>query len=656
MMRRRIIIALLALLPLCVSAQFNVDRVIISGRSALYYEDYVLAIQHFNRAIASKPYKYEPWYYRGIAKYYLDDFAGAEDDCTEAIRLNPYVVGIYELRGLCRIRQKKYEEAITDYERALKDDPSAQNYWFNRMLCRVELKDYDRAQLELDTIIQKWNSFARAYSVKAGVCLLQKDTTDAVKWLDKALELDPYDSEGWMTRASISLARQDWKEADQQLSKVIHLKPKMVANYVNRALVRLNINNLRGAMSDYDTAIEIDPDNFLAHYNRGLLRVQVGDDNRAISDFDYVIKMEPGNIMAIYNRALLLHKTGDLRGAIRDYTTIIDQYPNFWAGLYSRADCYRRLGMTNQAELDEFKVFKAQMDKHIGIQPRWSRNQVRQTRKKSEIDFDKYNQIVVQDEEEPVEHEYESVYRGKVQNRKMEIDHMPMYQLSFFKYDNLIKSYQVFSQAVDAYNQQKHPRHQLYLTCNPRSLNEPQSKAIFALVDTLTEAILDSRDVKVQQSLLLQRAVAYTVVQNYSEAIDDLNTCLDIDPTMALAYWQRGVCEALLNEMSFVQGSDSKIKSASALYDLNKALELLPAEPYIYFDRGNLHLSEGDYNKAIDDYTLSIEANHQLAEAYFNRGLARIHAGHRKEGISDLSKAGELGLYGAYSKIKEYSK
>ena len=93
-------------------AQFNTDRLIMIGRSALYYEDYVLSMQYFNQVIAARPYLYEPWYLRGVAKYYLDDYAGAESDCTEALTRNPYVVGIYELRGLCRIQQKNFTDAI----------------------------------------------------------------------------------------------------------------------------------------------------------------------------------------------------------------------------------------------------------------------------------------------------------------------------------------------------------------------------------------------------------------------------------------------------------------------------------------------------------------------------------------------------------------
>ena len=110
----RKLLFLLLLVPMTSWAQFNTDRLVMIGRSALYYEDYVLSIQYFNQAITAKPYLFEPWYYRAVAKYYLDDYVGAEGDCTEAISRNPYVVGIYELRGLCRIQQKNFTDAIAD--------------------------------------------------------------------------------------------------------------------------------------------------------------------------------------------------------------------------------------------------------------------------------------------------------------------------------------------------------------------------------------------------------------------------------------------------------------------------------------------------------------------------------------------------------------
>ena len=178
-MRR--IFYLLLFIPLVSFAQFNTDRLVMIGRSALYYEDYVLSIQYFNQAISQKPWLYEPWFFRGVAKFYLEDYRGAESDCSEAIERNPYVVSAYELRGLCRINQKKYSEAVSDYDRALRYDPENQGLWHNRVLCLIQEKNYDRALAEIDTMIVHWSRYARAYSMQAEVYLMQKDTTKAVQ-------------------------------------------------------------------------------------------------------------------------------------------------------------------------------------------------------------------------------------------------------------------------------------------------------------------------------------------------------------------------------------------------------------------------------------------------------------------------------------------
>lgn len=646
-MRR--VLLFLALLPLMVQAQFNTDRLVMIGRSALYYEDYVLSIQYFNQAISMKPWLYEPWFFRGVAKFYLDDFRGAENDCSEAIERNPYVINAYELRGLCRINQKKYRDAIKDYDRALRYNPDNQGLWHNRILCLIQEKDYDLALAQIDTMSTRWSKYARAYAMQAEVYLLKQDTTKAVKSLDKSLELDPYDGGIWAERAVISLARQKWKEGEEFLTKSIHLLPKHAGNYINRALARFNQNNLRGAMADYDKALDLDPNNFLGHYNRGLLRAQVGDDNRGIEDFDFVLKLEPDNIMALFNRALLLEQTGNLRAAIRDYSKVIEEFPNFWFGLQHRASCYRRLGNTKQAELDEFRILKAQMDKRYGKQPRLSKKQMR---KRSDIDPDKYNQLVVADEQE-VEHEYKSDYRGRVQNRKTDLVFQPMYGLTFIQPQNAVKAETPFENSVDAFNQAS-GSYTVYLSCDQPTVGEDRMKQTFAYIDSLSTVIDETKTTARVAPLLILRAVAYASIQNFDNAIDDLSICLQIDSTSSLAYWQRAVCQAKINEFNASEGTNVELKSANVLGDLSDAITLAPQNSYLYYNRGNLYAMRGDYQRAIADYSQAITINQDLAEAYYNRGLAKIFAKHVEEGIADLSKAGELGLYQAYSVIKKY--
>lgn len=77
-MKRYLLLCLL--IPLLGKAQLNADGVITIGRNALYYEDYALSIQYFNQVIQAKPYLYEPYYYRAVAKYYLGDYTGAASD------------------------------------------------------------------------------------------------------------------------------------------------------------------------------------------------------------------------------------------------------------------------------------------------------------------------------------------------------------------------------------------------------------------------------------------------------------------------------------------------------------------------------------------------------------------------------------------------
>lgn len=647
-MRR--ILYLLIVWPILANAQFNTDRLVMIGRSALYYEDYVLSIQYFNQAISQKPWLYEPWFFRGVAKFNLDDFRGAESDCSEAIERNPYVVSAYELRGLCRINQKKYAEAVMDYDRALRYDPENQGLWHNRILCLIQEKEYDRALAQIDSMTSHWAKYARAYAMQAEVHLLQKDTTKAVKSLDKSLELDPYDGGIWAQRAIISLAREKWKEGEEFLSKSIHLLPKHPGNYINRAMARYNQKNLRGAMADYDTALDLDPNNFLGHYNRGLLRAQVGDDNRGIEDFDFVLKLEPNNLMALFNRALLLEQTGNLRAAIRDYSKVIEEYPNFWFGLQHRASCYRRLGNSKQAELDEFRILKAQMDKRYGKQPRLSKNQMR---KRSDEDLEKYNQLVVADEQE-VEHEYKSDYRGRVQNHKAELALQPMYGLTFTRQQNAVSPDSPYEDTVVAFNESSGSR-PLYVSCDQSKLNEEGMQQSFAYIDSLSTAIDATKSTVDVKSLLLLRAIAYCAIQNFDSAIDDLGIYLQIDSTSSLAYWQRAVCQAKINEFNASQGTNTDLQTANVLGDLSDAIRLAPRNAYLYYDRGNLYALRRDYQHAIDDYTRAIMLEKNLAEAWFNRGLARIYLKKTSEGIEDLSKAGELGLYQAYSVIKKYT-
>ena len=85
-MIKKILLAIL-LLPTLLYAQINTERVMTIARNALYFEDYVLSIQYFNQVINAKPYLYEPYFFRALAKSTWT-ISGAEADCDLAIQRN----------------------------------------------------------------------------------------------------------------------------------------------------------------------------------------------------------------------------------------------------------------------------------------------------------------------------------------------------------------------------------------------------------------------------------------------------------------------------------------------------------------------------------------------------------------------------------------
>jgi len=657
-LKRTMVFLLLVLQPCLCFSQYKVDRLLLSGRVAMHYEDYVLSIQYFNQAINQKPYLWEPWHLRAIAKYYLEDWIGAESDATKAIELNPYLTSLYDLRGIALIKQERYSDAIKDYTKAISLEPQNQGFWYNRAVCYMENKQYEEAQLQLDTVIVKWKNYAPSYLVKAELYLHQKDTVTAQQWLKKCLDIDSHNAEAWRMNAYLAMSKNKWAEAEKSFDKALHYKQKDVGCYINRALVRLKQNNLRGAMSDYDIAIEYSPNNFLAHYNRGLLRQQVGDYNRAIEDFDCVLSFEPGNIMALFNRATLLDRTGDLRGAIRDYSIVINKFPDFWTGLQYRAECYRKLGMIAKAERDEFRILKAQMNKHLGYQKRWSRSKLSAMRKLSDIDPEKYNQIVVEDEQDD-DHEYKSEYRGKVQNRQVKEQYQPYLALTICNKVSGVTSYTPYDFDMDAYLESLKSMDELQDISLPviNGVGEGTGTSTFSIVDKVSDMIDRCKDDNLRWKLLLLRSIAFSSAQNYQDALKDIEIVLSVNPDNVVALWQKTVCSAMVAEYEqTISAKDIALYNSKVGDDFKVIRNLRKDNSMLYYNEGTFYARRKEYDKALLLLTKAIEIDEGLPYAYYNRALVYLQMQDMQKAQIDLGKAGELGMYNAYSLMKSNKK
>lgn len=682
---KNFILSVCLLFNISLSAQvIDADKVMIIGRNALYYEDYVLAIQYFNQVVKAKPYLSEPYYYRAVAKFLLEDFKGAEEDCTSCIERNPFITNAYFVRGDSRLNLGDYDGAIEDYDKSLTMVPENKPVLTNLSLANIQKKDYTRAEDILNKLVVQDSSYVQAYLIRGSMFLEKGDTIQAINDYNKAIVKDPYLSQSYSRRGVLYSQLKEYDKALADFDEAIKLEPLFSGNYINRGLVKYYKDDYRGAMADYDKVVDLEPNNIIGRFNRGLLRAQVGDDNRAITDFDVVLTFEPSNYIAYFNRALLKSNTGDYKGAISDFDKVLDEYPDFYQGFYARSDLKKKIKDTQGADKD-FRYAKAEEDRirkaiFAGKEP--AKKEGDKTREKSDNTIDKFNLLMVADKTEQEKNKYNNATRGKVQNQQVNVDLEPIFVISYYeKFDEVKKAVHFYSR-IDELNKKRIFSQLLKITNAETSLTQEQIAFHFASIDEFSKQIDNNKE---DSLLYLGRAIDYMLVQNFPSAIEDLNKAVAINPNFAIAHFCLGVIytkQLELNEKNKqditsqqdetgkinlkdagktvagdMQGTLPGVDFKSPEYNLaiksfSKAIEIDPRFVYAYYDRASVKASLRNYQDAILDYNIAINLDPEFAEAYFNRGICRLLMGDKDKGIVDMRKAGEMGMVNAYGIIK----
>ncbi len=672
-------------------AQINTDRVLIIGRNALYFEDYVLAISYFNKVIRVKPYLAEPYYLRAYAKYSLDDLKGAKKDMDKAIEISPFHAEFFSFRADIQGRYGAYHEAIDDFAKAIEIEPDNPSIYFNRGIIHMNMKKYEEAVEDYTSVLNIDKGQYGAYINRAIAHLNLKDTLKAVADMEEAITVNPLVADAHKFSAVIFYEMNDFDKALTRINEAIRLKQEDPTYYILRGVIRYQKDDLRGTMEDFDKVIELDPKNILAYSNRGLLRTEVGDVNNAIDDFSRVLAMHPNDLLTLFNRALLYLRVGQYNDAISDLSLIISYYPNYPDAYRARSQAYAALHRDQKAQQDYNMAYKLEQDRNKKAEERAKSEKdgsakPKETRKESDDDINNHDKIAVLDDFGLDETEKDDIHnlRGKIQNKNIIVDLEPVYGLTFFSVDTLINRARYFKPEVTQFNQ--HLTYGRPLIFSNREVENDDNSALeyFKTIKDITNDLEKNPN---QNKIRFVRAVYYTIVMNYSNAIADYDYIIQHQSGESsykhFAYLNRAyVRYKMVEMMNSMEESDlpdnlsdaggnnllnnkqpvdknKKVVRHVMDYeliekDLNKVLEYKPDFEFAYYDLGILQCLKKNYKEALVDFNKAIELNPFFAEAYFNRGLTRIYLKDEEEGTLDLSKAGELGLYKAYNVIKRY--
>ena len=630
-------------------AQWNTASMLQEGKSAIYFDDYVSAIDNFNRIIRVKPYLSEPYFFRGLAKLNLDDFEGAVKDYTRAIELNPNYFHAYMYRGIAYQQLGQLEEAMADYDTAVAINPGDAYVYANRAVARAEMGDYKGAEEDYSRALRIDGRLLAAYLNRAIMRERLNDTEGAVKDCNAAIKLNMFSDEAYGLRGYLAYRQGDRKEAIADYTRALKANPNNIRVLMSRAMVWYELKEYPEALADYTEVLRVDSSYAFAYYNRALLRAEIGDYNNAIRDLDKVLEMNPDNILIYFNRGLLKMDIRDYEGAYDDFTASISIYPDFVKAYLARA-----------AVSAEEKDYAAAEEDHLRAEEIMARyRRMKEGDRNALVDttenFQRLIDINSRDDR------MREAINGRLQDRNVIVELQDMFVVQYLPLDTLRKGkVQYFNRQIMVFNQRHN--YQPALTVSNKHFDYPADFAD-AYIERLTENVTENRSA-VDDFLL--RGALYLNQGRFTEAIGDFKAILEREPRNLFALFNLAgarmrmydYIESIEDDTAPVVGEEEKVKRtvdySLVLEGYEKCLAIDSSFVFARFNIANVYAKSGKIEEAIAMYTDVIERDDDIAEAYYNRGLLYIYIGNKAAANADLSKAGELGLADSYSVIKRY--
>lgn len=649
-MRRVVILLLFILLSATSFAQWNTYNLLQMGKSAIYFDDYVSAIDNFNNIIRVKPYLSEPYFFRGLAKLNLDDYEGAINDYTKAIDLNPNYFHAYLYRGIAYHNLKRYEGAMADYEQAISLNPGDAYVYANRGITKAEMGDYNGAEKDYSKALIIDNKLLAGYLNRAIMREKLDNVEGAMADCNAAIKLNMFSDDAFGLRGYLWYKKKDYHNAIDDYNRALKANPKNKRVLMSRAIVWYDMKKYQETLDDYTEVLRIDSNYIYAYYNRAMLRAEVGEYNNAIADLDRVVEMNPDNILIYFNRGLLKMDIKDYPGAYNDFTESIRLYPDFVKAYMARASVSSTMKNYAAADQDSYRA-KEIMDRY---------RKMKEGDKNALVDTtENFHRLI---DINAREDRMRDVINGRVQDKNVIIELQNIFRLQYLSIDSLRSGkVQYYNKYVMAFNQAHN--YNPGITISNKIITYPDD-----WVDQhIEELTIDIHKTGNADSYLL-RGSFYMDRNQFTEAINDFKTITDKDPVNLLAVFNTANARMLMydyiesidDKMVKVVGEKKneqrKVDYSSVLEGYNRVLQLDSSFVFALFNMANVYAKSGEIEKALKTYAEVIQLDKDLAEAYFNRGLLYIYQGRKAEANVDLSRAGELGIIEAYNVIKRYCK
>lgn len=180
-------------------------------------------------------------------------------------------------------------------------------------------------QRHFDVPVQASKDLAAAYTKKGEEVYFQHNAPGAIKWLDKAIALDPLDAQSHLLKGAALVSMYKFDEGIASFNRSIEISPQSGKGYCNRAHALYwsakhkhnfaDQKKLKLALADWNRGIFYKTSWTVVYYHRALTRDLMGDQKGALEDVNEDIRRNPDHADAYIFRA---SKSNNLDSMVSD--------------------------------------------------------------------------------------------------------------------------------------------------------------------------------------------------------------------------------------------------------------------------------------------------------------------------------------------------
>ncbi|MFD2726197.1 tetratricopeptide repeat protein [Hyunsoonleella rubra] len=199
----------------------------------------------------------------------------------------------------------------------------------NELQIPEEYKDaYKKVQKEFNDHLRVTADFSGGRAKKANYYLKKGDVTNAIKWLEKALEIDNMNNMIRTNLANLYYRNNEVVKAEVAFKTIIQQEPDFGQTYYSYALLLAELNRTEEALKQMELAIGYMPENVRFYYNLSLLYDKTNDLKKAENTAVKGLKIAPNNESLLYVLAYIYQKDGEISKAKNIARRLVEMFPN----------------------------------------------------------------------------------------------------------------------------------------------------------------------------------------------------------------------------------------------------------------------------------------------------------------------------------------